>query len=302
MDRFDSLRIFVRVAETGSFTKAADQLNLPRSTVSTAVQQLEARIGARLLHRTTRRVTLTQDGHAFHERCVRLLAELEETETLFQRAAQPQGTLRIDVPGRIGRLVVAPALPDFFGRYPGITLDLGATDRPINLVEAGVDCALRVGALEDSGLIARRLGVLTLVNCASPAYLARHGVPRTPDDLPHHLAVNYASPQTGKIDGWECGGTAARRTVAMPAQVTVNSAETYIACCLAGLGLIQIPAFDVRDHLQSGALVAVMPEWRAAGLPISLLYPHRQHPPQRLRVFIDWLTPLLQDRLELDAA
>lgn len=298
MDRIDLFRIFTRVVECASFTRAANTLGIPRSSVSAAVQELERRVGARLLHRTTRKVSATQDGAAFYERCRRVIADVEDTENLFrQAAAQPSGRLRIDVPGRIGRLIIAPALPDFLGRYPEIDIDLGVTDRAVNLVEDGVDCVLRVGPLGDSGLIARPIGKLLLINVASPAYLSRHGTPQVPDDLGDHWAVNYVSPSGGRIENWEWVEHDALRTVPLRGRVTVNSAEAYIACCLAGLGLIQIPAYDVERHLEAGELVEVMPGHRAAPMPMTLLYPHRQHLSRRLQVFADWLAALLKRQL-----
>ncbi|MDH2383997.1 LysR family transcriptional regulator [Bradyrhizobium sp. CER78] len=298
MDRIDLFRIFARVVECASFTRAADTLGLPRSSVSSAVAELEQRVGARLLHRTTRKVSPTHDGAAFYERCLRVVADVEEAETLFRHtAAEPSGRLRVDVPGRIGRLIIAPALPAFLDRYPQIDIDLGVTDRAINLIEDSADCVVRVGPLGDSGLIARPLGNLTLINVASAGYLARHGTPQTPDDLAAHWAVNYASPSTGRIEAWEWREQGAARSIAMRGRVTVNSAEAYIACCLAGLGLIQIPAYDVRRHLDAGDLVEVMPQHRAMPMPMTLLYPHRQHLSRRLQVFADWLTALLKEKL-----
>ncbi|TKV78188.1 LysR family transcriptional regulator [Bradyrhizobium elkanii] len=298
MDRIDLFRIFARVVECASFTRAADTLGLPRSSVSSAVAELEQRVGARLLHRTTRKVSPTHDGAAFYERALRVVADVEEAETLFRHAAaEPSGRLRVDVPGRIGRLIIAPALPAFLDRYPQIDIDLGVTDRAINLIEDSADCVVRVGPLGDSGLIARPLGNLTLINVASPGYLARHGTPRTPDDLGAHWAVNYASPSTGRIEEWEWSEQGASRSIAMRGRVTANSAEAYIACCLAGLGLIQIPAYDVKRHIDAGELVELMPLHRAAPMPMTLLYPHRQHLSRRLQVFADWLTDLLKQKL-----
>lgn len=295
MDRIDLFRTFVRVVECASFTRAADTLGMPRSSVSAAIAELESRVGARLLNRTTRKVSVTPDGAAFHERCLQVIADVEETENLFlNRQAQPVGKLRIDVPGRIGRLILAPALPEFLDRYPGVEIDLGVTDRAIDLIGEGVDCALRVGPLPDSGLIARGIGDLPLINVASPAYLLRHGTPESPADLAGHLAVNYASPTTGRVEPWEWVGNGTAQTMEMRGRVTVNSAEASIACCLAGLGLLQIPAYDVRGHLQAGELVEVLPRHRAAPLPMTLLYPHRQHLSRRLRVFADWLEDLLK--------
>ncbi|MDX3925836.1 MAG: LysR family transcriptional regulator [Shinella sp.] len=298
MDRIDLFRVFTRVVECSSFTRAADTLGVPRSSVSAAVQELEGRVGARLLHRTTRKVSPTQDGTAFYERCLRVIADVEDTENLFrQTAAQPSGRLRIDVPGRIGRLIIAPALPEFLDLYPQIDIDLGVTDRAVNLVEDSVDCVLRVGPLSDSGLIARPIGELVLINVASPAYLKRHGVPESPDDLGAHWAVNYASPSSGRIEDWEWVEHDAPRTVPTRGRVTVNSAEAYIACCLAGLGLIQIPAYDVKLHLEAGELVEVMPHHRAEPMSMTLLYPHRQYLSRRLQVFADWLEHLLKSKL-----
>lgn len=295
MDRIELFRIFTRVVESASFTRAADTLGLPRSSVSAAVQTLEARLGTRLLHRTTRKVAPTQDGAAFYERCLRLIEDMDEAENLFRRSASgPTGRLRVDLPSRIGRLIVAPALPEFLARYPGIDIDLGMTDRAVHLIEESVDCALRVGPLEDSSLIARPFGSLRLINVASPDYLERHGTPLTPADLADHFAVNYASPSSGRVEEWEWieGGEA--RTVAVPGRISVNSAEGSIACCLAGVGLIQIPAFDVIDHLRDGRLVEVMPNHCAAPMPMALLYPHRQHLSRRLKVFADWLEGLMR--------
>lgn len=298
LDRIDLFRTFTRVVECASFTRAADTLRLPRSSVSAAVIDLEARVGARLLHRTTRKVTPTQDGIAFYERWLRLIADVEETEGLFrQTSVEPTGVLRIDVPGRIGRLIIAPALPEFLAHHPQLDIELRATDRSINLVEESVDCVLRVGPLTDSGLIARKIGDLPLINVVSPDYLAQYGTPETPYDLGEHLAVNYASPSTGRVEEWEWIEDDKMRTLPMRARVTVNSAEAYIACCLAGLGLIQIPAYDVKRHLDAGELVEVMPSHRAAPMPMTLLYPHRQHLSRRLQVFADWLDELLKHQL-----
>lgn len=295
MDRIDLFRTFTRVVECASFTRAADTLGLPRSSVSAAVIDLEARVGARLLHRTTRKVSPTQDGAAFYERCLRLIADVEETEGLFrQTSVGPSGRLRIDVPGRIGRLIIAPALPQFLALYPQLDIELRVTDRTVNLVEESVDCVLRVGLLSDSALVARKIGDLPLINVASPGYLIHHGTPTTPADLGAHVAVHYASPSTGRVEDWEWIERGEVRTLLMRGRVTVNSAEAYIACCLAGLGLIQIPAYDVKHHLNAGELTEVMPDHCAAPLPMTLLYPHRQHPSRRLQVFADWLDELLK--------
>lgn len=298
MDRIDQLRIFLRVAQCGSFTLAADQLALPRTSVSMAVQQLEARLGARLLHRTTRRVGLTPDGEALLERAHALVADVDELEQQFRPAAGAlAGRLRVEMPSRIARRLVAPSLPAFFAQHPAVEVELGSSDRAVDLVHEGIDCALRVGPLAPSSLVARPLGELRLINCASPAYLARHGAPGTPDDLPGHAAVHYASPTTGRLAPWEWQQAGETRSLAMRGQVAANNVETYIACCLAGLGLIQIPAFDVREHLAAGELVEVLARWPAPPMPVHLVYPHRRHLSRRMQAFSGWLGGLLAPHL-----
>ncbi|MBI0434266.1 LysR family transcriptional regulator [Roseomonas sp. KE0001] len=302
MDRIELYRIFAKVVDCASFTRAADMLGLPRSSVSAAVQELEGRLGTRLLNRTTRKVAPTSDGAAFHLRCLRLIADVEEAEGLFrQTATSLAGTLRVDVPGRVGRLIVAPALPDFLERHPGLQIELGVTDRAVNLVEDSLDCALRVGPLAQSSLIARPLGALPLINVASPAYLARHGTPRGPEELGAHWAVNYISPTSGRTEPWEWQEGGRLRDCPMRSRVAVNSAEAYIACCLAGLGMIQIPAYDVRAELGSGALTEILPEHRAAPMPLTLLYPHRRHLSRRVQAFAGWLAGLMQREALLEA-
>lgn len=300
MDRIDLFRIFCRVVECGNFTKAADSLEMPRSSVSTAVQQLEERLGARLLNRTTRSVSTTDDGFAFYDRCQRLILEVEEAETLFrQDAANPSGRLRIDVPGRIGRLILAPALPEFLQRHPQIQVDLGLADRAVNLIEDRVDCVLRVGPLPDSGMIARKIGDLQIVNVASPSYLRAHGTPQNLMDLQTHLAVSYASPSTGRVEDWEWQQNGKTSCMTLPSRVTVNSAEALIACCLSGLGIIQVPAYDVSEQIRDGSLIPILPDHRPEPMPMHLLFPHRQHLSRRLQVFMDWVMPLMRRHTEV---
>lgn len=303
MDRLDRYRIFMQVAEMGSFIKAAHALDLPRATVSAAVQQLEEQVGARLLHRTTRQVSLTADGAQLLERVRPLLAEAEDVEQMFQaRTRQATGRLHVDVPSRIARRLLAPALPAFMRRHPGLQLVLGSSDRAIDLVQEGVDCAVRVGTLHDSSLVVRPLGRIALINCASPAYLREHGLPEQPRDLLHgHWSVGYASPRTGRELPWEWSGTNGTdgpQTLAVPSRVVTNNAESYIACCRAGLGLIQIPRYDVQHLLDTGELVEVLPAHRAAPMPVALLYPHRRQRSRRLAVFIDWFEALMRPNLE----
>lgn len=303
MDRIDLFRVFARVVECANFTRAAATLDMPRSSVSAAVLELENRVGTRLLNRTTRKVTTTQDGAALYERCLRLIADVEETENLFRHATfAPSGTLRVDIPGRIGRLIVAPALPQFLDAYPQINIELGVSDRAVDLVEERIDCALRVGTLVDSRLIARPVGRLKLINVASPGYLRKHGVPRDPAELSQHLHIGYASPSSGRLASWEWADGESVKTIDPGRRVTVSNAEAYIACCLAGLGLIQIPAYDVEAHIRAGELVEVMPDYCASPMPVTLLYPHRQHLSRRFQVFAAWLDEVVRSRCCMDAA
>lgn len=301
MDRFDQYRIFVQVAEMGSFIKAAHALELPRASVSAAIQQLEARVGTRLLHRTTRQVHLTADGVQLFEGVRPLLADAENIDTMFQASQhQVSGQLRIDVPSRIARRLIAPALPTLLRQHPELRLILGSGDRSVDLVREGVDCVVRVGALQDTTLAVRPLGTIGLINCASPAYLQTQGMPEQPGDLRcGHWMVGYASPATGREMPWDyLADDGTEHSVPVPSQVVTNNAENYIACCRAGLGLIQIPRFDVQHLLAAGELVEVMPAHRAAPLPVSLLYPHRRQRSRRLAVFMDWFEELMKPHLE----
>lgn len=300
MDKLGQYRVFLQVAEMGSFIKAANALELPRASVSAAVQQLESDMGARLLHRTTRQVRLTSDGAQLVEHVRALLAQAENIEQLFQSSQrQIAGRLVVDVPTRIARRLLAPAIPALLLRYPRLQLMLGSTDRPVDLVQESVDCAVRVGSLGDSSLVARQLGRLALVNCASPAYLREFGTPKVPADLSNgHWVVGYATSRTGRAAPWEYVVDGRELQIAVPSRLVVDNAESYIACCRAGSGLIQVPRFDVQHLLDASELVEVMPAHRAASMEVSLLYPHRRQRSRRLSVFVEWFEALLQPHLE----
>jgi DNA-binding transcriptional LysR family regulator len=247
------------------------------------------------LHRTTRRVHLSGDGAAFYERCKDLLADAEEAETMFQRSgATLAGRLRVDLSTRMARFTVIPALPAFLAEHPGLQLELGSTDRAVDLVREGYDCVVRGGALAESGLVARRVGELPLINCASPGYLQRHGRPRSLRDLDRHLLVHYTSTLGAKPDGWEYEEDGEWKELPMRGQVTVNNAEAYVAAAVAGLGLIQTPRSSLEEELRSGRLVEVLPRLRARPMPVAILYPHRRQLSRRVRVFVDWLEGLLK--------
>ncbi len=300
MDKLDQYRVFTQVAEMGSFIKAAHALELPRASVSAAIQQLESNMSTRLLHRTTRQVRLTADGAQLLERVRLLLADAEDIDQLFHTSQRKiSGRLHVDVPSRIARRLIAPALPSLFRRYPRLQLELGSTDRVIDLVQEGVDCAVRIGTLHDSSLVVRPLGRIALINCAAPDYLREHGVPASPDDLTQaHWSVGYASASTGRELPWEYLAAGSERLVSVPSRVIVNNAESYIACCSSGMGLIQIPRFYVQHLLDKGELMEIMPEFRAAPMPVSLVYPHRRQRSRRLNAFIEWFETLMRPHLE----
>lgn len=296
MDRIEAMTVFARVAEAGSFTAAARSLGRSKANVSQAVARLEERVGARLLQRTTRRVELTREGAQFHERCRDLLADVEELETLFRQAGPDlSGRIRVDMASRMARFTVVPRLPEFLARHPGVQLELGATDRAVDLVREGYDCVLRGGASADSALVARRLGELPLVTCASPGYLQAHGRPRALADLDRHWLVHYTPTLGQRPDGFEYQDGEAWRERPMRGRVAVNSADAYVAACLAGLGLIQAPRLSLEEDLATGRLVEVLPRLRARPMPVTLLYPHRRQLPRRVRVFMDWLAGVFRE-------
>lgn len=289
MDRFDAMRVFTRIVERRSFTLAAQDLGLPRSTVTEVVQQLEARVGVRLLQRTTRHVTPTLDGEAYHRRCLAIIADVEDADAAFGDA-KPKGLLRVDVHGTLARHFVLPGLPAFLERYPGLELRLGEGDRLVDLVREGIDCVLRAGDLQDSGMVARRVAMLAEATCASPAYLAREGTPRTPDELDGHRMIGSVSSATGNFFPLEFTVAGVLRRITLPATVSVVNAETNVMAARLGLGIIQVPRYHVEADLRAGTLVELLPEFPPDLMPVSLLYPHSRQLSPRVRVFIEWLT------------
>jgi LysR family transcriptional regulator, regulator for bpeEF and oprC len=294
MDRLQAMRLYTRIVELGSFTAAADDLNLPRATVTHAIKRLEARLGAQLLQRTTRRVRSTRDGETYYGHCVRLLADMDEVEADFREAlVQPKGRLRIDLPATLARLLVIPALRDFFARFPQIQLDIGTGDRFVDLVREGVDCVLRIGELGDSGMVGRRVGVLEQVTVASAAYVRRHGLPDSLAALQDgHLAVNWVSPTTHRAEPLEFMVGRKRREVVLPGCVSISGVDAYLGCCEAGLGIAQMPRYRIGEALKSGRLRELLPAHPPPSLPMTILYPQQRQMPARLRVFVDWLVEL----------
>ncbi|HEY4924189.1 MAG TPA: LysR substrate-binding domain-containing protein [Roseiarcus sp.] len=287
MDRFDAMRAFVRVVERRSFTLAAQDLGLPRSTVTDAVKQLEARLGARLLERTTRHVAPTLDGEAYHRRCVALMAELEDAEGAFG-GARPKGLLRLEVQGTLARHFLLPGLPGFLAQYPDIEISMSEGERWVDVIREGVDCVLRFGNLPDSDMIARRLTILERLTCASPDYLARFGLPKDVDALDGHRMIGLRSLTTGVVRPMDFVVGGALRNLTLPTIISVTGTESYLATARLGLGLVQVPRFHAAADLAEGTLVQVLADCPPAPIPISLLYPRSRQLSPRVRVFVDW--------------
>lgn len=293
MNKLQAMEVFVQVVDVGSFTRAAEVLQLPKATVSTLVQSLEAALSTKLLHRTTRNVTVTTDGAAYYERCLRILSDVRDAEESLSRTRlSPSGRLRVDTPTGLSSEILVPALPDFFARYPDIVLELGSTDRPVDLVEEGVDCAVRGGELWDTSLIARRVGVVNFVTAAAPDYLARFGTPQHPRELAQHRCVNYFSAKTGKTYDWDFRRGDERLDLPMRGVIALNDSNAYVQAGLAGLGIVQMTDYLLMKHVQAGAMVRILPDWTSDPLPIHVVYPQNRHLSAKVRVFVEWVSEL----------
>ena len=289
MDRVDAMRLFTRVVERRSFTLAAQDLVVPRSTATEVVKQLEARLGVRLLQRTTRHVAPTLDGDAYYRHCLKIVADIEEGEAAFS-GAKPSGVLHVDVHGTLARHFMLPGLPRFLERYPDLRLFIGEGDRLVDLVKEGVDCVLRVGELPNSGMVARRVALLEEGTFASPAYIERFGEVRNPDDLlEKHQMVGFVSSATGQVLPLEFTVGGKVRHLTPRVALSVTAAETMVSAARLGLGLIQVPSYHVAGDLEAGRLVEVLQDYRPSPTPVSLLYPRARQLSPRVRVFIDWL-------------
>lgn len=295
MDRIDAMRLFTRVVEQRSFTQAAQDLNLPRSTVTDAIKQLEARLQVRLLQRTTRHVSPTLDGEAYYQRCLTILADIEDAEMAFA-SAKPRGLLRIDVHGTLARHFLLPELPDFLTQYPDIELFMSEGDRLVDPVREGIDCVVRVGKLKDSDMVARRLGELEEVTCAAPDYLQRFGTPHSISELEGHRMVGFRSSASGTLMPLEFTVAGQTRLVTLPCTVSVSAAESLVAAARMGLGIIQVPRYHLRDSLDNGSLLPLLPQFPSTPMPVSLLYPRNRQLSPRVRVFIDWFSKVFAAR------
>jgi len=293
MDRLDALQLFTRIVEVQSFSRAADMLDIPRATATYAIKELEARLGTRLLERTTRQVRPTLDGQAFYERCVQVLSELDDAEASLRHvASNPRGVLRVDMHGTHATRIVLARIDEFRSRYPNVELVVSSGDRLVDLVREGVDCVIRAGNPRDSSLVARRLASMPQVICASPDYLARHGTPEHPEELAAHQAVRFFASGGGSDYPFELTVDGAIREYAIGGWMSVNDAENNVVCALRGCGLIQVPRFHVEDELRDGRLVEVLARWTSRELVVSAMYPYRRQLSPRVRVFVDWLCEL----------
>lgn len=287
MDRFDAMRAFIRIMERRSFTLAAQDIGVPRSTITQTIKQLEARLGVRLLQRTTRTVSATLDGEAYYRRCIAIIDDIEDAEGAFG-GTKPKGMLRIEVQGTLARHFLMPGLPDFFAQYPDIEITMSEGDRYVDIVREGVDCVLRFGALPDSDMVARRIGLLQRMTYASPDYIARLGSPVDTDALSGHRMVGLRRLTTGDLEPLQFTVADRVHSVLLAAPMSVSGPESYIMSARLGLGLVQMPIFHAVDDLARGTLVHVLPEFPPPSVPVSLLYPPNRQLSPRVRIFIDW--------------
>ncbi|MGZ5198377.1 MAG: LysR family transcriptional regulator [Telluria sp.] len=296
MNKLQAMEVFVQVVDAGSFSRAADNMQLPKATVSTLIQGLEQALSIKLLHRTTRQVTVTADGAAYYERCIRILADVRDAEeSLSHSRLNPSGRLRVEAPTGLASEILLPALPDFFKRYPSIQLELGSTDRNVDLLEEGVDCAVRGGELDDSTLIARRVGVINFVTCAAPSYLEKYGMPQHPTDLLQHQCVKYFSASSGKVFDWTLVRGNERFDLQLPGPVALNDSNAYVRAGLMGMGIVHMPDYLLEKHVRDGRLVTVLPDWESDPLPVHVVYPQNRHLSAKMRVFVEWVAEMFDN-------
>ncbi|OON63034.1 LysR family transcriptional regulator [Massilia sp. KIM] len=296
MDKFDAMRVFVRVVEAGSFTKAAQTLHMSRTSVTQLVQRLEAGLRVKLLHRTTRKVNVTEDGAVYYERAARLLGELEELESgLPNAAASPSGQLRVDVPSPLASILLVPALPGFYARYPDIQLDMGASDRIVDLIEDKVDCVVRGGQMSEQWLQARHVADLPLRVYAAPSYLAVHGVPAHPGELAdaRHRIVCFRGSRAGQGFAYHLRRGAEQVRLEGRHLLAIDDGNAYLAAGLAGLGVLWLPDYMAQRHEEKGELVRLFADWEIAPMPLYVAWPANRRVSKKLRVFIDWVVELL---------
>ena len=302
MDQLSAMRAFIRVVETGNFTRAADTLAMPKATVTNLIQGLEAHLHTKLLNRTTRRVMVTTDGALYYERAAQIVSEIAELDgSLTNSQGLPGGRLRVEMAGAFADWIVVPALCDFYQKYPDIRIDLGVGDRTVDYLAENVDCALRAGTPADQSLIARRVSEVELITCASPLYIEKYGAPARPEDLENdHYSVSYFRAQTNRTLPFEFRKDNEELEINPRYLVSVNDSRTFVTAATTGLGIAQLPRFMIRNELESGALIQVLPEWNREPLGLYIVYPPNRHLSNKVRVFVDWMVKLLTDA-KLDA-
>ncbi|WP_159188863.1 LysR family transcriptional regulator [Klebsiella pneumoniae] len=302
MDRFDAMRALARVVEAGSFTKAAQTLHMSKTTVTQLIQQLESRLRVRLLHRTTRKLGVTPDGAVYYERVIRLLADMEDAENSLSSAAMtPRGRLRVDVPSPLARLILVPALPAFHARYPDIQIDMGVSDRVVDLIGDNVDCVLRGGQITDQSLIARHVGDLQIGVYVAPSYVERLGAPAHPRELQNtdHCIVGFLSSRTSKIDPLVLCSENERIEITGNYVLAVDDGNAYLEAGLVGLGVIALPNYMAAAHQAVGALIPLFTQWGISPMPLYLAFPPNRHVNAKLRVFIDWIVELMEQHVPI---
>ncbi|MYN14228.1 LysR family transcriptional regulator [Pusillimonas sp. TS35] len=301
MDRFDAMQAFARVVETGSFTKAAETLHMSRTSVTQLVQQLEARLRVKLLNRTTRKVNVTADGAVYYERVQKLLADMEDAETSLSSASMSaRGRLRVDVPSPFATLILVPALPDFHARYPDIELHLGVSDRVVDLIDENVDCVVRGGEVTNPSLVARHVGDLRMGVYAAPAYLAMAGVPTHPHALEgsHHRIVSFGGGRTQRVLPRTLHRDGEILTIQGRYALAVDDGNAYLAAGLAGMGVLWMPAYMAKGHIEDGALVQLFQDWSLQPMPMYLAFRPNRHVSAKLRVFMDWVAELMARHMQ----
>jgi LysR family transcriptional regulator, regulator for bpeEF and oprC len=295
LDFVQQLRIFVAVADNGNFARAAAALRMARPSVTNAVSALEASIGARLLHRTTRRSSLTGEGEIFYECATQILTDVAGAQNLFGGSGQvPRGRLRVDIPVGLAKPLIIPRLPEFAERYPDIEIILGVSDQRVDLLAEGVDCVVRVGELAANSMISRVVAHVPMVSCGAPAYLAAHGVPKTIEDLSAHRAVTYFTGRGRSAMDWQLIANGEERSIRMRSAILVNDSEAFVACALAGFGLIQALRAAVAEQLENGQLVEILPQVETVRRAVSVMYPSRQYLAPQVRAFIDWISVIFK--------
>lgn len=296
MNMIEAMEIYVAVVEQGSYTRAAESLRLHRPALSKAIQNLEQELNVQLLHRTTRKIHVTPEGDEFYGRCKQLLADLSDTVAWFSPDRPPRGKLRVDVPVTLAKAFIIPSLPRFRELYPEIELILGSSDHQVDLIAEGIDCAVRLGELDSSSLVARRIGTVSMVTCAAPSYLEQHGAPTALDDLNDHFAVNFLIDHRRQIMPWKFQIDGESQSVTLKSGIVVDDSEAFLCCGLAGLGILQGLRPSLQPHIESGELVEILPDLKTIPKPVSLLLTDRKYRSPKVRAFMDWLIAIFADQ------